>query len=90
MVILILEKVPASVRGELSRWMLEPSPSVFVGRVSGLVREKLWEKCCNSPKVGGVLQIWSTNNEQGYAIRVFGETNRSVVDIEGLQLIRLP
>lgn len=84
------QQTAGSIRGELSRWMLEPMPSVFVGKVSAMVREKLWEKCCSSSKIGGVVQIWSTNNEQGYSMRVFGETSRSVVDIEGLKLIKTP
>lgn len=87
---LILEKVPTSLRGELTRWLIEPHTGIFVGHVSGLVRDKLWEKCCDKVKEGGALQIWATNNEQRFAIRSFGTTKREVVDFEGLQLIRLP
>lgn len=90
MVVMILEKAPTSLRGELTRWLIEPHPGVFVGHLSGLVRDKLWEKCCEKVKEGGVVQMWSTNNEQRFAIRTFGTTRREVVDFEGLQLIRLP
>ena len=31
MVVIILEKVSASLRGELSRWLIEPKPGVFIG-----------------------------------------------------------
>ena len=34
MTVLILERVPATLRGELSRWMIEPRTGVFVGKVS--------------------------------------------------------
>lgn len=90
MVVMILEKVPTSLRGELTRWLIEPHPGVFVGHLSGMVRDKLWEKCCEKLKEGGVVQMWSTNNEQRFAIRTFGDTKREVVDFDGLQLIRLP
>ena len=40
MVVIILEKVSASLRGELTRWMIEPHTGVFVGHVSGMVRDK--------------------------------------------------
>ena len=87
---MILEKVPTSLRGELSRWLIEPHPGLFVGHVSGMVRDKLWDKCCAKVKEGGAIQIWATNNEQRFAIRTFGETKREVVDFDGLQLIRHP
>lgn len=87
---LILEKVPTSLRGELTRWLIEPHPGVFVGHVSALVREKLWDKCCDKLNEGGAIQLWATNNEQRFAVRTFGETKRTVVDFDGLQLIRLP
>lgn len=90
MVVMILEKVPTALRGELTRWLIEPHPGIFVGHLSGMVRDKLWEKCCEKLKEGGVVQMWSTNNEQRFAIRTFGDTKREVVDFDGLQLIRLP
>jgi CRISPR-associated protein Cas2 len=90
MVVIILESVPTSLRGELNRWLIEPHPGIFVGHLSALVRDRLWEKCCQKVKEGGVLQLWSTNNEQRFAMRTFGTTRRELVDFEGLQLIRLP
>ena len=90
MIVMILESVPPGARGELSRWLIEPFPGVFVGRVSAMVRDRLWKKCCKSCKDGGVVQIWSTNNEQHFQMRMHGETRRSIVEHEGLHLIRIP
>ena len=90
MLVMILETVPVGLRGELTRWLIEPHPGVFVGHVSGLVRDRLWLKCCQGMKDGGIVQIWSTNNEQRFQMRAYGDTRRDVVDFEGLQLIRLP
>ena len=90
MIVMILERVPQRLRGELTRWLLEPRSGVFVGHVNAMVRDRLWEKCCKARGMGGVVQIWSTNTEQRYAIRVHGQTDRRVVDVEGLQLICVP
>lgn len=87
MTVLIVENVTTGVRGELSRWLLEPHTGVFVGRVSAMVRDRLWDKTCKACKEGGVIQIWSTNNEQGFVMRVFGNTKRDIVDYEGIQLV---
>jgi CRISPR-associated protein Cas2 len=91
MIVMILEKVPASARGELSRWLLEPHSGVFVGHVNAMVRDRLWEKCCKAVgHAGGVLQIWSTNTEQHFDMRLFGAPERLVVNLEGLKLICRP
>ena len=90
MIVMILEKVPTSLRGELSRWLLEPRTGVFIGHVSGMVRDRLWDKCCKGAMAGGVLQIWSTNTEQRFQMRSFGDTSRTIVEVEGLQLIQIP
>jgi CRISPR-associated protein Cas2 len=90
MVVMILEKVPTSMRGELTRWLLEVKSGIFVGHVSARVRDKLWQKCCNAKRMGGVTQVWSSNNEQRFKMRMAGDTSREIVDFEGLHLIRIP
>ena len=90
MVVLILERVPPGLRGELTRWFLEPKAGVFVGSVSAMVRDKLWEKACRQARGGGCVMMYSSDNEQGFRIRSWGETARSVEDFEGLFLVRVP
>ena len=91
MIVMMLENASPALRGELTRWLLEPHTGVFVGHVNALVRERLWEKCClASGATGGVVQIWSTNTEQRFAMRLHGETQRTIVDLEGLQLVQIP
>jgi CRISPR-associated protein Cas2 len=90
MVVLVLEKVPTSLRGELTRWLIEPHTGVFIGHVSALVRERLWMKCCKGSRAGGVVMAWTTNNEQHFQLWMYGNTQRTAVDFEGLQLIRVP
>ncbi len=90
MVVIILEKVPAGLRGELTRWLLELKAGVFVGKVSAMVRERLWENICAGTKGGAAVLIHNADNEQGFAIQMCGQTSRSVVDFEGLLLVQVP
>jgi len=100
MVVLILEKVPASLRGELSRWMIEPRTGVFVGVMSALVRDRLWEKVCatceaeeekkGSRRKGGAVLIARARTEQGFAVRTHGDPSRELIDAEGVTLVRIP
>lgn len=91
MIVMILECVPTSLRGELTRWLIEPHTGVFVGHVNGMVRERLWEKCCKAAGInGGVVQIWSTNTEQRFAMRLYGHTQRNIIEMEGLQFVQVP
>ena len=87
MVVFLMEKVPASLRGEFTRWMLELRPGVFVGNISAMVREKLWEQVCQKLKGGSAMLLHSAANEQGYKIRTVGDTSRKVKEFDGLQLI---
>lgn len=90
MVILILERVPAGLRGELSRWMIEPRAGVFVGNVSALVRDKLWDKVEQQARGGAALLLHTARTEQGFRVRSHGDPSRTPVDLEGVALVRLP
>ena len=88
MIVLILQRVSASLRGELTRWLLEPRTGVFVGRVSALVRDKLWELAIEKLKDGEALLLYQTDTEQGIAIKQIGQSDRAVIDYEGILLIQ--
>lgn len=90
MMVMILESVTPGLRGELTRWLIEPHTGVFIGHVTALVRDKLWAKCIETKTTGGVIQLWSTNTEQRFAMRKSGDTTRQIVDFEGLHLVRVP
>lgn len=90
MVVLMLERVPASLRGELSRWLIEPKSGVFVGTISAMVREKIWEQVCKKTRSGGAVLAYSTNSEQGFSLQVWGSPDRVVRDFEGLSLVTVP
>ena len=90
MLILILEKVPVSLRGELSRWMIEPKAGVFVGNVSALVRDRLWQKVSTARGLkGACIRVYSSNTEQGFVLESVGEPRRRIRDCDGLKLVEL-
>ncbi len=87
MCVFILDLSSESLRGELTRWLLEVKPGVLVGNLSKTVRERLWNKI-KECKLRGSLLIYSNKLVgQGYIIEMFGEPTRRVVDLDGVQLI---
>ena len=89
MVVMVLERVPASLRGELTRWMLEPKTGTFVGTLSPLVRRKLWERVCGGMKGGAGIMIYSARTEQRFEVEYWGATDRLIVDFDGLKLVSI-
>lgn len=87
MVVMVLERVPRSLRGELTRWLLELDTGVFVGRVSATVRELLWQKAVEKAGEGRCAMAWRTNNEQGFAVRLHGYQDRTLRDFDGIVLV---
>jgi CRISPR-associated protein Cas2 len=87
--VLIAKAVTPGVRGELSRWMLEVDAGVFVGNIPARVRDKLWEKLFwKLGHKGAAIMIHPARNEQGFAVRTEGLLDRTLVDMEGLYLMR--
>jgi len=87
MIVLVTERLKPGFRGELTRWLLEAKAVVFVGNVSAALRDILWEKVCNQA-TGSAVLIFSSDTDQGFEMRVSGDPVRSVVDIEGITLIK--
>ena len=87
--VLILTACPPGLRGYITRWLLEASPGVFVGRLSARVRENLWDLVIAERKQGKALLVYSTNNEQGYAVRSAGH-KWNPVELEGMTLLQHP
>lgn len=87
MVVITLEKVSRSLRGELTRWLVELDTGVFVGRVSARVRELLWEKVVEKAGEGRCAMAWNAANEQGFRLRLHGHEDRSVLVLDGVELV---
>ena len=89
MVVSVLTACPPGVRGDLTRWLLEIAPGVFVGHVTARVRERLWGRVCELTKGGRAIMVHSSRNEQHLAFEVF-QPDWNVVDCEGVSLIKRP
>ena len=90
MVVMILERVTPSLRGELTRWLIQPKTGVFLGRISARVRDLLWEKVAAGRKAGSAMLVYSNDTEQGFSIRTAGQTSKLIEDFEGLLLPKTP
>ncbi|MHA1269858.1 MAG: type I-E CRISPR-associated endoribonuclease Cas2e [Candidatus Helarchaeota archaeon] len=90
LVVIVTESAPYSLRGELTRWLVEIRPGIFVGSLSALVIDTLWSKISKNIKSGGAFLITPTNNEQHFKIQYTGNTKRSIIEFDGLQLIKFP
>ena len=90
MIVIIVERASASLRGQLTRWLLEVQAGVFVGKVTRRVREKLWEVVCGRNTKGGSLIVYPARNEQGFVVETNGDPSREIFENEGLLLVRRP
>ena len=88
MVVIVMENGSSRLRGELTRWMLETKPGVYVGNMSAMVRNRLWQKICEEKPEIHTLMIYSASCEQGFRMEMHGDPRRRVVDMDGLQLIQ--
>lgn len=88
MIVVVLERCPLSLRGDLTRWLSEISTEVYVGSTTATVRDRLWERIKESihDGKGRAIMVFTTNNEQGYSFRTHN-TNWVPEDFDGLTLI---
>lgn len=88
MVVIVIDNAAESLRGELCRWLLETKPGVFVGNLNAMVRQKLWDKVVKGAQQGALL-LYSASNEQGFSVEMTGQPRRSIIDLDGLKLIKI-
>lgn len=89
MVVLVLTACPVGLRGHVTRWLLEISPGVFVGKVSQRVRVRLWSQVLEYSREGRAIMVFRERNEQGLGFL----THRNdwiPVDLDGLSLVEKP
>ena len=87
MVVIVIDNASLKLRGELTKWLMEVKPGVFAGKISAMVRQRLWDKVEESDRLNGAVILYSMNNEQGFEMQMCGDPTRKVVEINGLQLI---
>ena len=88
MVMIALDNAPESVRGELTKWFLELKPGVFIGNVNARIRELLWDRVCATSSANGAVMAYSSNTEQGFTFILAGTPKRTIVDFDGILLVK--
>jgi CRISPR-associated protein Cas2 len=88
-IVLVLTACPAGLRGQLTRWLLEITPGVFVGHVTARVREHLWARVCELTSTGRALMVYQTRSEQRLAFEVFHH-DWVPTDFDGITLMMRP
>ncbi len=89
MTVIVLTAVPPGLRGHLTRWLLEVSPGVFVGRLSARVRERLWQRVVENSNDGTATMVHTARNEQHFTVTT-ANPRWDLVDFEGVTLVRRP
>ena len=79
--------MPLSLRGDLTRWCQEIQSGVYVGNVSGRIRERLWQRINENIGQGEATLVYNTNNELGYTFRTT-RRDKEVIDADGIPLMR--
>ncbi len=73
----------------MSRLAIEIKAGVFVATVNARVRDQLWKRMTEEWK-NPCIMLFSTNNEQGYEIRTFGDPDREAINFDGITLLAKP
>lgn len=89
MIVIVLSLCSATLRGHLTRWVLEISPGVFVGNVNTRVRELLWNQIIENIGSGRALLVFKTSTEQGFDFKVHGHEWKPT-DFDGIALMMRP
>jgi len=88
--VLLVERGPPGLLGELTKWFLEPKAGVFVGSPSKRVRDEIWLLVTKRVRAGAALMLEPAATEQGFRVRSHGKTRRQIVDSDGLILFTGP
>lgn len=88
MTVLVVEAVPPGLRGQLTRWFVEPRAGVYVGTLDSRVRSHVWKRVCSQVRKGNAVMVYPAPNEQGFELLTHGKNRRELIDMDGLYLIR--
>ena len=87
--VITLKNSPPSLRGDLTKWMQEIAVGVYVGNFNSKVREELWKRVIDSVGIGEATISYAYRNEIGYNFETHN-SNRTVIDYEGIPLVLTP
>ena len=89
MVVLILTSCPAGLRGHLTRWLMEVSAGVFVGRLNPKLRDHVWDLVLEAARGHALMVFTDREREQGFGFRT-NDHDWIPTDVEGVTLMLRP
>lgn len=87
MTVISATAVPDHLRGALTRWLLEVTPTLYIGTISARVRTELWNSLTDCLTEGSAVLVYPAANEQGFTLHTAGPQRRDPLDFDGLTLI---
>ena len=87
MTVISATAVPDHLRGALTRWLLEITPTLYIGTISARVRTELWRSLTDCLTEGSAVLAYPAANEQGFALHTAGPQRRDPIDFDGLTLV---
>ena len=79
--------VPDHLKGYVDRFLVEVSPSLYVGTLTRRVAEELWNSLVEHRVEGHItFVVSSSSTEQGYEVWVEGRDDVAIRDFDGLAL----
>lgn len=79
--------MPASLRGDLTKWCQEMQTGLYVGNVNARIRELLWQRICENIGHGEATLVYNTDNELGYTFRTT-RSDKEIVDADGIPIMK--
>ena len=83
MTVIVLQKAPDYLRGELTRYLYEISNGVYAGEINAKIRELLWNKIEKTKNISASL-IYPSKSEQKFAFRSIGDNRFAMQEIDGI------
>lgn len=84
--VLVVAACPPGLRGDITKWLMEIAPGVFVGRPSARVRELLWKRTKDLCGSGRAIVVYNADNEQGLGFDTYNY-DWHPTDFDGLTLM---
>lgn len=87
-VVVSVRASPEFFHGYLSRFLTEADVGLYVGNLSRVVAERLWDRLSEAHTTGAVTMVFSdSSREQGFNVVAVGDAARSVIDLDGVTVM---
>lgn len=84
--VIVTSCAPKRLRGLLTRYFLEVSPTVYVGSLPRRLLDQVWGTIVQEtfPIGGWAILVERTKSAQGFSIRESGTGDANIVDVDGM------